>query len=172
MLWRWSDLRWNCYASIFANLQQSYSPWLSSELGYHSISRERIDGIETILHMFLVDQIYVGITTRQCSQIYNTVVALDYCQNFVSAQYFGNRLMEFDQVLHMLRCWPDLVSGRYTSILVNFPTQLWLFVIVEISFLLNILPVKEITLYVKPLPTMCFMQVGRGVSNKHCLLIF
>ena len=35
------------------------------------------------------------------SQIYNTVMALGYCQNFVSTQYLGNRLMEFDQVLRM-----------------------------------------------------------------------
>ena len=34
-------------------------------------------------------------------QIYNTVMALGYCQNFVSAQFFVNELMEFDQILYM-----------------------------------------------------------------------
>ena len=38
---------------------------------------------------------------RQFSQIYNTVMVLGYRQNFVSAQYLGNKLMEFDQVLYM-----------------------------------------------------------------------
>ena len=41
--------------------------------------------------------------------------------------------------------------------------------IVKILFSLNILPVKEIMLHVKPVTTLCFM---RGLSNKHCLLTF
>ena len=28
-------------------------------------------------------------------------MALDFCQNFVSAQHLENELMEFDQILHM-----------------------------------------------------------------------
>ena len=39
--------------------------------------------------------------TRQFLQIYNRVMALGYSQNFVSAQYFVNNFMEFDQILHM-----------------------------------------------------------------------
>ena len=54
----------------------------------------------------------------------------------------------------------------------------------KISFRVSILPIKEITLHVKPVPMMCFMQGGgrwegeggggRGgvVSNKRCLLTF
>ena len=38
---------------------------------------------------------------RNFSQIYNRVMALDGCQNFISAQYLENELMEFDQILHM-----------------------------------------------------------------------
>ena len=34
----------------------------------------------------------------QFSQIYKTVMALGYCQNFVSAQYLVNKLIEFDLV--------------------------------------------------------------------------
>ena len=51
----------------------------------------------------------------------------------------------------------------------KFRTQLWSLVIVKISFPLNMLPVKEIMLHVKPVSTMCFM---RGLFNKHCLLTF
>ena len=37
-----------CYskASFFANLQQSYSPWMMSEIGFCSISWERMDRIQ------------------------------------------------------------------------------------------------------------------------------
>ena len=31
--YHWQDLGWDCKASIFANLQQSYDPWLTSEFG-------------------------------------------------------------------------------------------------------------------------------------------
>ena len=44
----------------------------------------------------------------------------------------------------------------------KFPTLLLHLAIVIISFQLSILPVKEITLYVKPVPTMCFMWGGWG----------
>ena len=43
----------------------------------------------------------------------------------------------------------------------EFTTQLWPLVIVRILFSLNILPVKEITLHVKPIPKMCLM-LGSG----------
>ena len=37
----------------------------------------------------------------QFLQIYNRVMALVDCKNFVSAQYLVNESMEFDQILHM-----------------------------------------------------------------------
>ena len=38
---------------------------------------------------------------RRFSKIYNRVMALDYRQNFVSAQCIENKLMELDKILHM-----------------------------------------------------------------------
>ena len=38
---------------------------------------------------------------RQILQVYNRVMVLVCCQNFVSAQYLVNELMEFDQFLRM-----------------------------------------------------------------------
>ena len=38
---------------------------------------------------------------RQFLQLYNTVMTLGYCQNFVSAQILVNKSMEFDKILHM-----------------------------------------------------------------------
>ena len=38
---------------------------------------------------------------NQFSQINNRIMALDYSQNFVPAQYLENDLMELDQILHM-----------------------------------------------------------------------
>ena len=48
-----------------------------------------------------VGQIYVGIATIPFLQLYNRVMALGYCQKFVSAQYFLSEVMEFDQIVHM-----------------------------------------------------------------------
>ena len=42
---QWQDLSWYCKSLFFANLKQSYGPWLMSELGFYSISWERIDRI-------------------------------------------------------------------------------------------------------------------------------
>ena len=33
---------------------------------------------------------------------------LDYGQNYVSAQYFENKLMEIDRIMHVHLCWPAL----------------------------------------------------------------
>ena len=38
------------------------------------------------------------------STIYNTVMALGYCQNYVSAPYLVNQSMEFDQILCIHDC--------------------------------------------------------------------
>ena len=48
-----------------------------------------------------IDKIWVWIVKHQFSQIHNRVMPLDSYQNLVSAQYFENKLMEFDQILHM-----------------------------------------------------------------------
>ena len=42
-----------------------------------------------------IDKIY------KFAKINKTVMALDLCQNFVSAQYLNNKLMGFDQILHI-----------------------------------------------------------------------
>ena len=47
------------------------------------------------------DMIYVGIVLHQFAQIYNRVMALDSCQNFISAQYLKNKSMEFYKILHI-----------------------------------------------------------------------
>ena len=35
---------------------------------------------------------------RHFSQIYNRVMVIDYCQNFICAQYLKNEEMEFNQI--------------------------------------------------------------------------
>ena len=60
-----------------------------------------------------------------------SVMALDYCQNFVSAQYLENELMEEDQILHYAL---TLTRSRLGLLGVNFckyTTQLWPLVIVK-----------------------------------------
>ena len=43
--YHWQDLRWYCKSSFFANLQQSYGPWLTQEFSFCSISWECMDRI-------------------------------------------------------------------------------------------------------------------------------
>ena len=43
--WCWQGLCWDCNVSIFANLKQSYHPWLLSKFCFYYISSERINGI-------------------------------------------------------------------------------------------------------------------------------
>ena len=54
-----------------------------------------------------IDKLQVGIVRCQFSQINYRVMALDWCQNFISAQYLENKLMEFDQNWHMHLYWED-----------------------------------------------------------------
>ena len=71
--------------------------------------------------------------------------------NLVSTQYLGNKLMEFDQVKHV----HDVDQTRFCLLCVNFSkftTQLWPLDIVKIPFSLNVLPVEESVLHVKPVP--------------------
>ena len=46
-------------------------------------------------------------------------LTLDWCRDFISAQYLGNKLMEFDQILHMHWYWQHLGWYCYTSIFTN-----------------------------------------------------
>ena len=46
-------------------------------------------------------------------------MALEWCQNFVSAQYLENELKEFDQVLHTHRYWQHEGWDCYMSIFTN-----------------------------------------------------
>ena len=48
-----------------------------------------------------IDMILLGIVTCHSPQICTRVMALDLLQNFVSAQYFENKLTEFHQILYM-----------------------------------------------------------------------
>ena len=57
--------------------------------------------------------------------IFDRVMALDWYQNFVSVQYLGNVLIEFDQILYKHLYWQDADLGRYSLVLfTEFPTEL------------------------------------------------
>ena len=48
-----------------------------------------------------IDKILLGIVARHFSQNFDGVTALDWQQNFVSAQYLENKLTECDQNLYL-----------------------------------------------------------------------
>ena len=85
-----------------------------------------------------IDKIKDKIVTRQFSQIYNRVIALDWCQNFVSAQY-----PSWEQID---RIWPNfayaliLTWSRLGLLRINFREfikELWPLIDVRISFPFN-----------------------------------
>ena len=76
----------------------------------------------------------MGIVTHQFSSIYNREMALEWCRNLVFAQYLENKLMEFDQILHMHWCWQDLGWDCYASIFANLQQSYGLWLISEFRF--------------------------------------
>ena len=132
--WYWQPRLGFLCVSVFANLQQGYGPWFMSEFRFHSISWEIVTEFHKILHMHWYWK-HLDLDCFQFSQINNIVMTLDWCWNFVSAQYLWNKLMEFDQILHMHWYWQDLGWEMLSS----YFTNLWPLIDVRISFLLNIL---------------------------------
>ena len=49
--WRWRDLDWDCYASIFANLKHIYGPWLSWDFVSAQVLVNEWTKFAQILHM-------------------------------------------------------------------------------------------------------------------------
>ena len=71
---------------LYINLLHSYSPSLMSEFHFHSILWEQIDGICAHFALILTRSRF-RLLKRQFSQIYYRVMALDWCRNFIYAQY-------------------------------------------------------------------------------------
>ena len=70
----------------------------------------RMDGqnlTKFCIHIF-IDKVYVGKIKRHFSQICNGVMALDWCQKLVFAQYLDNECREFNQILYIYYHWYDL----------------------------------------------------------------
>ena len=125
MHWYRQDLGWDCYTSIFVNLnlKKSYGPWcslLKSEFLFPlNILRKNWWNSIKLCICIDIKNVYIRIATCRFPQTYNRVMALDCCQNFVSAQYLENKVLDFDQILHMLWYWQDLGCDYYTSISAN-----------------------------------------------------
>ena len=100
-----SLVRWDCYRSVFTNLQHDYGPCSLSEFRFRSLSHKRIDGI-FIVKIWLSKFRFRSISSERIDVIrlnftyalalirsrlgllrvdfrkFTTVMALDYCQNF------------------------------------------------------------------------------------------
>ena len=55
-----------------------------------------------------IDNIWLGIVKQAFSSIHYRVMALEWCQNFVSPQYLENEGMDCEQILHMHWYWQHL----------------------------------------------------------------
>ena len=98
MHWPRPDLQWDCYGSILANKQESYSPWL---LRKFTTSTRRGNCFQLVPDSVIptsfplnienkfrgkfigIDQIYIGIVMPQFCKL-TTVIALCFCQNLYS----------------------------------------------------------------------------------------
>ena len=107
--YHWQDLHWYCKSLFFANLQQSYGPWLMSEFGFYSISLERIDRIRpnfvytsslTISTLDLYIFVFRGIATELRPLIHARIC--------IFTQYLVNELTKWDQSLYNHYHWQDL----------------------------------------------------------------
>ena len=66
-----------------------------------------------------IDKIYVWIVTHHCSHICTRVMALDLLQNFVSAHYLENKLIEFRQIyicIHIDKIYVGIVRHHFSLI--------------------------------------------------------
>ena len=117
----------------FQVVLHSVIPWFP--LHFHSISWERFDGIwPNFAHALILTRSRLGLLGVKFRKFvtelwplidvrisfwWQNLVAPYWCQNFVSARYLENKLMEFDQILHMHWYWQDLGWDCYTSIFTN-----------------------------------------------------
>ena len=125
----------NC--QFFANLQQSYGPWLISEIFFCSIS-VRMDGqnlTKFCIHI-IIDKIYVGKVKSHFSQICNGVMALDWCQKFVFAQYFDNEYTEFNLIMNIQNLTKFCI---YITIDMIYPPSVLLTVLCSWTYLCSLI---------------------------------
>ena len=88
----------------FWHIYNSYGPWWVSEFHFHSIWIE--------FHQILYMQLYRQYLGWGCFLSFlllcNRVMALDWCQNVISAQYLENKWTEFHTILGMNLYWQYL----------------------------------------------------------------
>ena len=94
---------------------------------------------QTLYICIYLNHIKVGIVAVPFSQIYNTVMALGYHSELVSAQYFEIELIELNQILHIQRCWQVVDWDCYVPIFADLqhsygPLLSWGFCFRSISF--------------------------------------
>ena len=78
---------------------QSHGPWFMSDFCFRSISWERIDGFwQNFADTLISARSRLGSWHVNFLQIFNRIIALDWHQIFVSAQYFEKELMNFDKL--------------------------------------------------------------------------
>ena len=103
--------------SFFEHLYQSYIwPLISAKILFlFNILRTNGQNLTKFYICIHFDKIYFGIFTHHFSHICTRVMALDLRQNFVSAHYLENKLIEFHHILYMHPYKQDLLWDCYTS---------------------------------------------------------
>ena len=115
MHWYWHDLVWDCYTSFFPNLYQNNGPLFTPNIRFRSISWELVDIFSpNFIYALILTRSSLGLLHVIFLEIVIRVIALYLRQNFVSAQYLENHLVEFHQILYMHSSWQDLAWDCYT----------------------------------------------------------
>ena len=117
-----------------------YGPWLTSEFRFCSISREWIDRIwPNFVCTSTVTRSSLGVLPIIFCKILTRVTALDWHQNFISAQYLINKMTESYQNFYAYQQWQDLARDCCTSFFTKFwqsygPWLTWEFCFRSISW--------------------------------------
>ena len=89
--WQWA---------FFVNFEQHYGPCLMSDFFLCPISCELICGFRSnFVYALILTKCRHGMIEQYVSFIFNRVMALDWYQYFIYAQYLVDQLMDFDKIL-------------------------------------------------------------------------
>ena len=126
-LYHWYDLCLFCKLSFFANLLTELRPLIDFRNIFllNILRMDEQNSTKFCIHI-IIDKIYVGKVKSHFSQICNGVMALDWCQKLVFAQYLDNEYTEFNQILYIHYHWHDLstISSSNSVVLLNISFSL------------------------------------------------
>ena len=131
----WQDLGWGCYLSFFANLYQSYGPWLQSEFRFRPISWEQIDRTSPyFISLFILTRSRLGLFPVIFLKFVPELWPLIAVRISFPLYILRTNLTKFYICIDNYKISVGIISCHFCS----FVTELWSLIYVRISFPFNI----------------------------------